>query len=107
MHTVFGGFSIILVGDIAQLPPVLDRPIYCPVSEDPMAMIDFFAFRKIDLVVKLEQNVRASIAADQQQFREILLRLRTGESATADWKLLNTRSLQNFSSKQISNFRTR
>ena len=45
MHTVFGGFSIILVGDIAQLPPVSDRPIYCPVSEDPMAMMDFFAFR--------------------------------------------------------------
>lgn len=53
MDTVYGGFSIILVGDIVQLPPVLDRPLYCPVSEDPMAMIGFFAFRKIDHVVKL------------------------------------------------------
>ena len=53
MDTVYGGISIILVGDIAQLPPVLDRPLYFPVSEDPMTMIGIFAFRKIDQVVKL------------------------------------------------------
>ena len=47
MDTVYGGFSIILVGDIAQLPPVLDRPLYCPVSEDPMAMIGFLVSEKL------------------------------------------------------------
>ena len=107
MDTVFGGFSIILVGDIAQLPTVLDRPIYCSVLEEPMAIMGLFAFRKTDLVVKSEQNVRASIAADQQEFRELLLRLRNGEPTNADWKLLNTLSLQNFSSKQMANFKTR
>ena len=84
MDTVFGGFSIIFVGDIAQLPPVLDIPLYCPVSEDPMAMMGFFVFRKIDHVVKSEQNVRRSLAAYQQEFRELLLRLRNGESTIAD-----------------------
>ena len=40
-------FSIILVGDIAQLPPVLDRPLYCSVSEDPMAMMKFLLSEKL------------------------------------------------------------
>ena len=107
MDTVFGGFSIIFLEDIAQLQTVLDRPIYCSVLEDPMAIMDFFAFRKTDLVMKLEENVRVSIAADQQEFRELLLRLRNGESTTAAGKLLNTLSFQNFSSKQMANFKTR
>ena len=107
MYTVFGGFSIIFLEDIAQLQTVLDRPIYCSVLEDPMAIMGFFAFRKTDLVMKLEQNVRVSIAADQQEFRELLLRLRNGESTTAAGKLLNTLSFQNFSSKQMANFKTR
>ena len=83
-----------MVGDIAQLSPVLDKPLYCPVSEDPMAMMRFFAFRTIDHVAKLEQNVRASLADDRHEFRELLLRLQYGES-------------HYFSSKQISNFKTR
>ena len=56
MDTVFGGFSIIFLEDIAQLQTVLDRPIYCSVLEDPMAIMGFFAFRKTDLVMKLEQK---------------------------------------------------
>ena len=80
MDTGFGGFSIILVGDIAQLSPVLDKPLRCPVSEDPMTMMSFFAFRTIDHVAKLEQNVRASLADDRHEFRELLLRLHYGES---------------------------
>lgn len=80
MDTGFGGFSIILVGDIAQLSPVLDKPLHCPVSEDPMTMMGFFAFRTIDHVAKLEQNVRASLADDRHEFRELLLRLHYGES---------------------------
>ena len=104
---VFSGLSIILVGDIAQLPPLLDKPLYCPVPEDTVAMMGFFAFRKIDHVMKLEQNLRASLASNQQEFRKLLLRFRNGESTISDWKLLNTRSLKNFSLKQMSNFKTR
>ena len=33
--------------------------------------------------------------------------MRNGESKIADWKLPNTYNLGNFSSKQISNFKTR
>ena len=64
IDTVFGGFSIILVGDLAQLPPAWDRT-YCPVSKDPMAVMGFFAFRKIDRL-KLEQNTRASLDPDNK-----------------------------------------
>ena len=63
IDTVFGGFSIILVGDIAQLQPAWDRTLYCPVSEDPKAMMGFFAFRKID-GLKLDQNIRSSLDPD-------------------------------------------
>ena len=66
MDTVFGGFTLILVGDIAQLPPVLDKPLYCLASEDPLAMMGRFDFRKIDYVVKLKQNVRVSLADDNK-----------------------------------------
>ena len=75
MDTLFGGFPIILVGDIAQLPPVLDKPLYCLVSENQMAMMGFFALRNIDHVMKLEQNLMTLLAADQQEFKELLLRL--------------------------------
>ena len=43
MNTVFGGYSIIMVGDIAQLPPVLDRPLYCPPTEDPIIIMGCYA----------------------------------------------------------------
>ena len=75
MDTLFGGFPIILVGDIAQLPRVLDKPLYCLVSENQMAMMGFFALRNIDHVMKLEQNLMTLLAADQQEFKELLLRL--------------------------------
>ena len=107
MDTVFSVFSIIFIRDIAQFPPVLDKPLYCPISRDPMAMMGFFALRKVNHVVKLEQNLITS-KLDQQEFRELLLlRLRNGEPTIADWNLLNICSLGYFSLKQISNFKTR
>ena len=46
MNTVFRGYSIIMVGDIAQLPLVLDRPLYCPPTEDPIMIMGYYAYKK-------------------------------------------------------------
>lgn len=34
----FGGFSIVLIGDFGQLPPVGDKPLYAPPSENDLSI---------------------------------------------------------------------
>ena len=47
-----------------------------------------------DKVVKLTVNYRVDgVDPEQTQFRELLLRLRRGETTLDDWKLLLTRQL--------------
>ena len=47
-------------------------------------------------IVKLTVNQRVQgMTSEQVQFRDLLLRLRKGESTVDDWKLLLTRQLSN------------
>ena len=78
MNTVFGGYSIIMAGDIAQLPPVLDRPLYCSPTEDLIMIMGYYAYKKMNHVVKLEENIRSEKQGNNQ-FKELLLHLRNGE----------------------------
>ena len=89
----FGGISIILVGDIAQLPPVGDKVLYYkrPVGEtDTLA---FMMYRKFETVIKLTKNERSTGDGDsQEQFRNLLYNLRNGDSSVDDWHRLLTRT---------------
>ena len=49
----FGGFSVILVGDAPQLPPVTDRPLHNSAPDDPMGMLGYCAYRKFEITVIL------------------------------------------------------
>ncbi len=93
---VFGGKSLILTGDPGQLPPVADKPLYHAKPSNAVGEQGYQAYHMFDKVVKLTVNQRVQgITSEQIQFRDLLLRLRKGESTIEDWKLLLTRQPSN------------
>ena len=88
---VFGGKSLILTGDPGQLPPVADKPLYHAKPSNAVGEQGYQAYHMFDKVVKLTVNQRVQgMTSEQVQFRDLLLRLRKGESTIDDWKLLLT-----------------
>jgi hypothetical protein len=78
--SLFGGKSIILIGDPAQLPPVADKPLYHDKPSNPIAEQGSLAYRMFDNVVVLDVNQRVSGGEyDQVVFKGILSRLSTGK----------------------------
>ncbi|XP_028394505.1 ATP-dependent DNA helicase PIF1-like [Dendronephthya gigantea] len=89
---LLGGKSMILCGDPGQLPPVADKPLYHAVPTNSIGEQGYVTYQMFDNVVKLDVNQRVQgNDPEQTQFRELLLRLRKGESTVDDWKLLLTR----------------
>ena len=101
---LFGGKSIILIGDPAQLPPVCDKPLYHSFPSTAVGEQGHFAYLMFDKVVVLTENhrVKGSDPA-QTSFKELLSRLRNGETTEADWKCMLSR--QPFSIKEIHSFK--
>ena len=76
----FGGISVIIIGDILQLPPVKDKPVYSrPEPNEPSDVqkgcSSFSSFR---IVVKLTKNERQNDPS-QEEFRRFLMDLRKGQ----------------------------
>ena len=93
---VFGGKSLILTGDPGQLPPVADKPLYHAKPSNAVGEQGYQAYHMFDKVVKLTVNQRVQgMTSEQVQFRDLLLRLRKGDSTVDDWKLLLTRQPSN------------
>ncbi len=92
-NEAFGGRSVILFGDFGQLPPVLDLPMYATnVSHDTKSNDGITAYKQFREVYKLDIVQRQSGETEEQQsFRDILLRLREGESSLNDWQSLSSR----------------
>ena len=91
---IFGGISFIFFGDPAQLPPVGDKPLYHSMPSGIIAEqghLAYLMFNKVPVVkLSVNQRVRGKDTA-QCIFRDLLSRLRTGDSTEQDWKLLLTR----------------
>src|SRR5439155_1088008 len=77
-NQVFGGRSLILVGDFGQLPPVLDESMYSQIPRcDPLSNDGIVAYSQFREVYKLDIIQRQSGDSEEQcNFRSLLLRLR-------------------------------
>ena len=88
-EVLFGGKSIIIIGDPAQLPPVGDKPLYHSKPSTAIGEQGYYAYQMFDHAVILSVNQRVIGAdADQILFRNLLLRLRNGETTEDYWKQL-------------------
>ena len=75
----FGGVSIVLVGDLGQLPPVFDKPIYASSSTTIMLCKTFNIVITLDTIF-CQQGQSQS----QHQFQEILHNIRNVEALQDD-----------------------
>ena len=83
MDVTYGKFNVIMIGDIAQLLPVLDRDLYSPSREDSLSVINFLAYRNLDHVVFLDWNCRAS-SENQNELKQLLVCLQNGNIKLSD-----------------------
>jgi hypothetical protein len=105
---VLGGKSFILTGDPGQLPPVADKPLYNPKPSNAIAEQGYQTYRMFNKVVKLTVNQRVQGASiQQQQFQDLLMRLRVGDSTSNDWEMLLTRQPANIRDLTLFNDATR
>jgi len=82
---VFGCLSIILFGDPAQLPPVADKPLYHNKPSSSIGEQGHLAYLMFANVIKLSANQRVrGTNPEQTQFRNLLMRLRTGDCTEQD-----------------------
>lgn len=93
LHEVlFGGKSVIFFGDPAQLSPVGDKPLYHSKPSSAIAEQGYCAYQMFDKVVILKVNHRVlGSELDQVLFKQLLMRLRNGETTEHDWKQLLAR----------------
>ena len=92
----FGGISVILVGDIAQLSPVGDKALFHSLPKSDKQIQGHLIYKEFKQVVTLSVNHRVDGKSnDQACFRDLLNRARNGESTIADWQTLLSRTPEN------------
>ena len=84
---IFSGLSIIAVGDLHQLPPIQQKPIFCKCSNDVYNLSHpWHEFKMIELVEIVRQK-------DDQPFVELLNRLRVAQHTEADIDTIQSRAV--------------
>ena len=105
---IFGRKSVILTGDPGQLPAVYDKPLYHCKPSGTAAEQGYFAYNMFEKVVSLSVNQRVKGSnVSQTVFRNLLSRLRNGESTKDDWKLLLERQPSQVSDIEVFKEATR
>ena len=86
---IYGGLSIILLGDFKQLPPVCDTAIY---KRSAVTTHGFNLYRAFKDVIFFDRIQRQE-GDDQKEFREQLERLAKGKFTEEDWTKWKDRNL--------------
>ena len=95
----FGGRSIILVGDLGQLPPVKDKPLYAGNT------VGKVLWKKFNIVVTLDTIFRQQGNDPKQySFRNLLMNIRNAEPFFDDWELLMSRAGMDLPIEEMSLF---
>ena len=82
----FGGITILLAGDLRQLQPVGDLPLYSDKGGHQFQQRGRLLYRLFDdFSYKLYQQMR-QLGAENEEFKEQLERLATGQFTIEDWK---------------------
>ena len=97
----FGNRSIILVGDLGQLPHVMDKPLYARATLGNHLWIEF----RISIIL---ETVFRQVGTDgtQQRFRELLTNIHNATPTLEDWNLLQYRTNTFLLAKECSEFDT-
>lgn len=100
-NEIFGGLFVYIIGDIKQLPPVMDRAPYSKGLTNGIGLNGQMAYKSFEHCIILGQSQRqAGTNPDQIYFRELLDRLSFGQSSLEDWKKLSTRSISKVNNYQ-------
>ena len=100
-NKVFGNIHDIFLGDLYQLDPVCDALIYRESNNNVKETQGSMCYFNIDLFINLTIMKRQN--EDEITFREILSRMRTGKSISADIDFLNRKIQSSFESVGIQN----
>ena len=95
-----------MFSDFRQLPPVLDLPMYTnDASRDTSSNHGLTAYKQFNEVYELDIVQRQSGESEgQRSFRDLLLRLREGDSSLNDWKTLTKCFEENLSQVECDRF---
>ncbi|KAE8745030.1 hypothetical protein FOCC_FOCC008342 [Frankliniella occidentalis] len=89
---LFGGYYVFFFGDIFQLPPVMDTPLYSLVQlNNPLKIQGRIVWDMIDGSIILKNVHRQS----DSMFGDVLNRISTGDILETDYNILKTRSNTN------------
>ena len=102
----FGGVSVMLAGDLRQLPPVGDLALFSTSDGKDEAKLGRILYKMFDLMsFQLSQQMRQ--AGDRnQRIRDILERFCSGDFTEDDWRFMSSRDFERLDSKEQEEFQT-
>lgn len=96
-HLPMGGVSVVLFGDDAQLPPVMDARLYAPPANDlPSIHGHQLYMQHFTEVIKLTRVHRQA----DGEFQQLLMRVRDSVTTNADVELLRQRLCMNLGEEE-------